>query len=127
MKNAQVKYIVENLLHDKCNEPTPLLSNEKIVLVKSNILFTDIEHYRYKIDISNDIIIRYIVRLFSHDETKIPEHGHYDIYTVNNETCVYEYLTDMNGNLLFDVFDFDKICEFVIHDIFAKGYSGGLY
>ena len=120
MTGTQVKYIVETLLHDKCDTITPLLENEKIVLVKANILFTDINRYRYKFDSSNNVIIRYIVRLYSNDRTIIPDHGKYDVYTVNDKTCVYEYLTDNSGNLLFDIFDFDKICNFVIHDIFSN-------
>ena len=116
MTKAQVKYIIENICNDECDKVTPLLGNNKIVMNNNTILLTDLYNYRYKFDSSNELLYRYKVRVYSNNEEEVPSHGHYDTYTVGDKTYVFEYLVDKNNNALFDVFDIDKIKDFVIKD-----------
>lgn len=111
---AQIKYIVEDILNDKLDEFTPLLNNFSIVISKDENLYTDITKYRMKINTSQEMIERILVRKFSEDTSILPKHGNYDVVTDDSgKSVVYEYLSDKEGNVITDYYMFDSVIMFI--------------
>jgi hypothetical protein len=114
MTNKQVEFILSLLdADDAATNYNPLLNNFMIVVSKDQKLYTDINMYRYKFDLTNGLLERIRVSLYSTSAQKLPSHNNYDSYTINGVTNVYEYIMDGDNNIVKDIFDISKIIMFV--------------
>lgn len=113
MTTEQVKFIL-GLLDAEVNKFDPLLNNFMIVFSKDQNLYTDINRWRYKFNTSTNLLERVQVRVYSYSASSLPPHGNYDSYSDSEHpVIIYEYLTDNDGKVLKDFFDFEKILMFI--------------
>lgn len=123
MTSAQIAKIKTLLGYDASTNrmgADPLTHNLYIVVTKETQLYSDIDNWRYSFDDTNKLLKRYQVRPYSYDAAIVPEHGNYDSYaTADHDVVIYEYLTDSNGHILTDYFDYDMIVMFVPRAVYV--------
>jgi hypothetical protein len=72
------------------------------------VLSSDVNNIRFKFNTSKDIMEVVYVRLFSRSGT-IPPHENYDAPIDGNSDIIFEYMSDVNGDLVKDYYSFDSI------------------
>jgi len=73
-----------------------------------SMVFSEIQRTRFLFDPVNEILEVSFCRPYS-KTGQIPSHNQYDIYEVNGENVVFEYLVDMDGNIIKDYYPFSAI------------------
>ena len=114
MTKNQIEFMLSLLDAESASSSyNPLINNRKIIFSKDQRLYTDIAKYRYKFDLSNGLLERITVRLYSKSAQDVPAHDDYDSYTINGELCVFEYIKGADGKIIKDIFDINNIIIFV--------------
>lgn len=117
MTKDQINYIVKDVLADSIDDLTVLEHCQYIQIKEGYTLYTDINMYRYYFDSALECLKVYRVRPFSTDITKIPSHGNYDIQkNSDNKSIIYEIMTDTDGIMIYDIYDYAKIRFFNISE-----------
>jgi hypothetical protein len=71
-------------------------------------LHSDILETRFKFDTTTNLLE--VVYCWPYSKSgKTPAHGNYDSHTKHGTTIVFEFLTDLNGDLIIDYYDFARI------------------
>jgi len=133
MTNSQISYIASALnynteVSDNYMGYAPLFNNKMFIVSKEELLYSDVNRWRYKINTTKSLIERCYVRIYSYTPLRLPKHGNYDYYKVstlphpeqygNHEWVVFEYLTDDNDNMITDYYSFDSVMMCI-----PKGYK----
>lgn len=119
MTKAKVDYILNILgYQDEADASetgyVPMFKNFMTVLTKDSCLYTDISRFRYKYNSYKQLIERITVRIFSFSPDDVPKHGNYDDYgDSKHDHVIYEYVSDKDGNVLVDYFDYNAIVMFI--------------
>lgn len=116
MTKTQIEVIMTNLglsvwtSGEKVRSPLPGVAY--IILPKKELKTVDQKAIRFLFDTTNEVMELTYCRPYS-IEGDTPSHGHYDIFDDKNGVeTVYEYLTDLDGNLFVDYYGFDAIYMF---------------
>ena len=126
MTKSQIDFILDKL--GITEMPSPLLQIKSIVVSKEELLFSDINLYRYYFDDNDEVLYRIPVRLFwqaqEGEAKKYPTRKYDEIFDVDTGVySIYEYYTDSEGNDIADIYPYEAISV-----INAKKdiYEGGL-
>jgi len=82
-----------------------------------NPKFSEIDKIRFLFDTTNEILEVSFCRPYSQNLLEIPEHGQYDQLDYNGIPTIFEYLVDINGDLIVDYYSFDSISAFVLRGV----------
>lgn len=127
MTLTQIKYIKELANESSSGNSSPLLNIFSIVISKDDILYPDINQWRFIFDDANEILEVFPVRLYSkyknvpnnvdvenNPNISKPITGDWDYYIDNKNTLyIYKYLTDNSGLRYSNFFAYDYIINIV--------------
>lgn len=118
MTKAQITKIFSDFGVTNYSSILPMTGYSALVVSKEELLVADPTKYRYKYDLGNMIVTRYLVKPFSSnsDKTKLTypaEPAQFDV--IKNETTgiytVYQFYCDSDGMCITDDYDIGMITE----------------
>ena len=115
MTKAQVLQVLTEV-NDAPDVYTALTDVNYIAVTQtSNLLFCRQKDIRFRFDTTNEIMEVIKCRAYSQgDSLQYPGHSHYDEMDNNGVPTVYEYLVDINNDIVLDYYSFDAITLFAI-------------
>jgi hypothetical protein len=120
MTKAQMTKIFSDFGVSDFTTILPMTQYSALVVSKEELLISDYTKYRYKYDLDNMIVSRYLVKPFSSnlDKAKLTYPASPAKYDVMQDAStglytVYQYYCDSNGDYITDEYDIGMITEVV--------------
>lgn len=113
MTQAEINYIVKNVLGEALDTISPMLGISHIVINKFERKFPDLNNNRFKFDTTNGILECYYVKPF---KGTLPSHWKEDEQFDTYQEKIFQFMLDENEKPIVDYYDITAITAIIGRD-----------